>query len=499
MQVSIVSVYPRAISSNKPRIRRIRCGEEKPHCMKCISSGRHCEWYETIRIATPSTDAAGEIVLRWVEPPSQQPAASCREREALCFFREGLLGCSCSTWDMSVWRRLVLPMSVNEPIIRHAVVALSALSRPGEGNAALGLKQYNLAMKGLQNAISTDDQRTQNLILVTCLLFVAIEFVQHGWKQAQSHLSGGLSIIEETQRRTTHTRSSDTGELAPLEQIFGRLDNQMSLFTSSRVQLHRAMSNGRMAFLPAELRLKSIEDASDLHGLQLGAMREVVFEIESQRFAPAGITTSNYMELEVQLGRQLASLSRWHAAIQDFLPTLTKLRDQRLGKLLMMSHLCCKMMVSNALADGRETCHDDFIPEFEEILRLGSEWLYSDTERAYAGQRRFSLDMGIIAPVYYVALKCRDPQLRRSAIALLKSSNSQEGAWDSGTMALLAERIVKVEETGLCSPQSAADVPEQNRLWRAWFDLRMDSDVLHCMRRAWEQGGEWIEYEVKVG
>lgn len=479
----------------------MKCGQEKPHCHRCISTGRVCDGYETIRIAKASKGSTGEMVLRWEEPPSQYPTASHREVEAMYYFRESLLDCPCSTWDMSVWHRLVLPMSTNEPIVRHAVTALGSLSRPGKANDAFGLQQYSLAMKALRSKTAgVDDRSAQNLILVACLLFIAIELVQRGWEQAQSHLNGGLSIVKQIQQKPVSSSSAGGGPkdtLAPLEQLFGRLDNQMSLFTSSRVQLHRAMSNGRMAFLPAELRLKSVEDAGRLHSLQVAAMRELVYEIESQRFTPEGIEPANYVELEVQQGRQLVSLDRWHTAMEDLIPKLSDERDERLAKLLMMSHLCCRMMVSNALADGRETLHDRFMPEFERILELGEELTFSGTNGSRIAQRRFSLDIGIIAPVYYVALKCREPTLRRRAISLLKSSNSQEGAWDSATMADLAKRVLEVEEQGIEDPKMASDIPEQNRLWRAWFDLRSGATAIECMRRAWERDGEWIKYEVR--
>lgn len=441
------------------------------------------------------------MVLRWTEPPSQIPEANDREQDALYHFRERMLDCVCSTWDMNMWHRLVLPMTTNEPIIRHAVVALGALSRPGDGYNAFGLQQYGVAMKGLQRKIESDGKLAPHLVLVACLIFVAIEFVQRGWEQAESHLSGGLSMVKEIQQNPSASRASSLpkGELVPLEQLFGRLDNQMSLFTSKRVLLHRAMSNGRMAFLPAELRLKCIEDAGKLHSLQVAAMRELVYEIESQRFTSTGITAANYAELEVQVGRQLGSLNRWHSAMQDFIPSLTDAKDLRLAKLLMMSHLCCRMMVSNALADGREVHHDRFLPEFDQILALGDELLRLTICQSSIVHKRFSLDIGIIAPMYYTALKCRDPGLRRKAIDLLESSYSQEGAWDSHTMAIIAERVVGVEERGLDNPQTAADIPEQNRLWRAWFDLRKGADVLYCMRRAFERNGEWIEYEEQVG
>lgn len=483
------------VTTDQCRERRVKCDEARPHCHRCKSTGRLCNGYEKFRVAEPSASAAGEIVLRWVDPPSQIPTIDLKEQECLYNFRDIMLDSSCSTWDVELWQRLVIPMSVTEQVVRHAVIALGASSRPNQDHNAYALRQYGLALKSLQERISRQDSPPHHLILVTCLLFVSIEFVQQGWEQAQFHLNGGLSIVKEIQQKAggANRTSSSKNDIAALENVFGRLDNQMSLFTQTRVQLHHAISNGRMSYLPAELHFKTIEDAGKLQALQISAMRELVVEITSQRSMPIGITAANYVELEVQQGRQLVSLERWHTAMRGFMPGLTNAPDVRLAKSLLMSYLCCKMMVSNALSDGREVYHDKFLPEFEQILALATE-----IAPTTIGRKRFSLDTGIVAPLYWVVLKCRDPEVRRRAIALLESLNSQEGAWVSSRLAVLGSQVMRLEEQGLDDPQSAADIPEQTRLWRAYHELDSGDNILHCMRRAWESNGEWLQYEVHV-
>jgi hypothetical protein len=74
-----------------------------------------------------------------------------------------------------------------------------------------------------------------------------------------------------------------------------------------------------------------------------------------------------------------------------------------------------------------QTVHDAYIPAFttitdlaEEILRLqpGRQWYYNLTA-----------DTQVIQPLFYVALKCRDGNLRRRAHDLLAGSG-REGVWD---------------------------------------------------------------------
>ncbi|EAU38102.1 predicted protein [Aspergillus terreus NIH2624] len=58
----------------------------------------------------------------------------------------------------------------------------------------------------------------------------------------------------------------------------------------------------------------------------------------------------------------------------------------------------------------------------------------------------FSLDMGIISPVYNVATLCRDPVIRRKALAVLRSMSRQEGVFNSHACALVAEQAIAIEE-----------------------------------------------------
>lgn len=403
--------------------------EERPNCRRFVSSKRACDGYDSIRLAQTSTDSTGGMALRWVPSPSEAYSTDPREEEAIFRFRNCVVDGLYSTWDMDFWYRLVLPMSTHEPHIWHALVALGALDRAGDGDGAFGLRQYELAIQGLQSRIAGKDVPARALVLATCLLFVIVELLQHDFDQAQSHLGAGLSLIKDMQQdaEVRHKAPSTKTDLGRLEQLFGRLDNQMSLYTSNRVRLYQAVEHGRMASLPAELHFTSVLDSGTLHTHQVAAMRELVVEIESQRLGADDIAAADYMELEAQQGRQLISLTRWHSALQRFMPGIRDPHQRRLTKMLLMSHLCCKIRVLNALNDGRECDYDRYIAEFERIVELATEMLSANLELQHTASR-ISLETGIIAPLYYTAVKCRVSGLRRRAIALIRTSNSQEGA-----------------------------------------------------------------------
>ena len=84
----------------------------------------------------------------------------------------------------------------------------------------------------------------------------------------------------------------------------------------------------------------------------------------------------------------------------------------------------------------------------------------------------FSLDVGIVCPLYMVVFQCRDPIIRRRSIALLYSAPRQEGFWNSINTARVCEKIMLVEEAGLGEVKCAEDIPNSNRINEV--DVRFD-------------------------
>jgi hypothetical protein len=58
----------------------------------------------------------------------------------------------------------------------------------------------------------------------------------------------------------------------------------------------------------------------------------------------------------------------------------------------------------------------------------------------------FSVDMGFIPPLFYTAIKCRNPRIRRQAIELLIFAPHREGFWDGVLVARIAGEVIKLEE-----------------------------------------------------
>jgi hypothetical protein len=109
-----------------------------------------------------------------------------------------------------------------------------------------------------------------------------------------------------------------------------------------------------------------------------------------------------------------------------------------------------------------EMVWDEYSQEFETIVAQAEIVL----QLSPASKRpSFTLDTEIIMPLSTVVLKCRDSQVRRKAIALLRSTHKQEGIWNSLLTARVIERVMEIEEDGLDGEMGAAmSIPRWNRI-----------------------------------
>ena len=213
---------------------------------------------------------------------------------------------------------------------------------------------------------------------------------------------------------------------------------------------------------------------------------------------------------ETLRGFWCSQLENWERAFEAFLQkpsTQLTARAQQAALALKINHRVSKMhlrhTVSCVLTD--HTTWDPHPQEGEEIVQFAEELLALDEiTRGPPGQRKveYSLDMWLVGGVYVVAHKYRDPKLRRRAIAILKNANRQEGIWDSAIAAMVAERIVAIEEGAVGTVNSFRDVPEWARIHglvvefdkqakRAHFSYRRPLSQQHRSSEVFQETISW--------
>lgn len=212
------------------------------------------------------------------------------------------------------------------------------------------------------------------------------------------------------------------------------------------------------------------------------------------------------------------SLHQWHEALTDFLETHPV--DSASSTMLRLFEAAARVMIPTSTSDSEDQmAFDDFSAEFEEMTDLAEKLLFTASSSSYSAVPTpppnvlqhlngrmdsscfFSLDMGVLHLLYYAVVRCRVKDTRSRALALLQRAQARrEGAWDSTVTALVAARVVAVEEeraklqgVGVRELDAGGDgnirIPAPARVRSMWTDTDLEARkvVLHY---EWQQGDE---------
>jgi hypothetical protein len=111
----------------------------------------------------------------------------------------------------SVWESIILQAACTEPCIRHAVLAIGAMSRnnyhsqSSEPALEYAMKQYNLALRTLNDALD-ESARSLQLAILGSIAFIAFEVLWGVDIRARMHLDGALAILRSLSKDDANER-----------------------------------------------------------------------------------------------------------------------------------------------------------------------------------------------------------------------------------------------------------------------------------------------------
>jgi hypothetical protein len=87
---------------------------------------------------------------------------------------------------------------------------------------------------------------------------------------------------------------------------------------------------------------------------------------------------------------------------------------------------------------------DSLLPEFEEIVILSARIC---PQASFQDGSMFNFDVGLIVPLSMLAIRCRDPGLRKQAIDVLLSKHGyRERIWDAEAMGHVSKWILELKK-----------------------------------------------------
>ncbi|OBT80213.1 hypothetical protein VF21_00694 [Pseudogymnoascus sp. 05NY08] len=422
------------------KIRHVKCDESKPHCTRCLSTGRACDGYSPLPPSHTITHSPTRNSTLSPLPSALTPLLPGTPSEQHSFHTFS----TCTTAHLAglftspFWSRHVLQASLHEPSIYHAAVALGAL------NGGLGLddefavRQYVKAIRCLTKP------GCGRRVDVTLIAFFASQ-------------TGPGPVWDAAYPVTPYT------PLPALRELVMRLDTQATQLLPSRRTRLRPVSAPCTDYT-----FTSLEEAKragdELWNYSLYTLQPSPPSFSSPSPSSCSYTPSDEDEDDgppEQLHPPL-SASRIHlvrlqaqysAALHDFLTThpAEKARERIAGEVLRLHDAVATLSLSPASLANSEEAWGAYTPQFAAILSLSKsildvEDMLGSSDGGLKSKGRVGLDTGVLGPLYLVALRCRDPVVRREAVQLLGREGRREGLWDSTLLAGVAERVVGIAD-----------------------------------------------------
>ena len=436
----------------------------------------------------------------------------------------------------SFWSQSLLNTSHQFPAVMSAMLALSSLHRCFKDGKSLrddayAGRQYDRSLKQLIRAISnTADKSYSRLMSLLCgIIFTVIEVLHGSYTQALLHLDSIVQLLNERPQAVATAEEVLIGDafLRDLRAVIFRFDIEGALY-STRRPLRLALSPLETKPLPEpytqspSLELDKIED--ELTKL-MGYMSQLCFNTQSYRYITPGDVPIHLLHEQQTLTAHF--LHWWEnsdAALLELIAGGTDSANQpewtRRATLLRIHYHTAWTMLQGCI-HAHETAYDQYLDNFAQIVQYVAIW--TEIERsdndlfaaAVATETRglFSPETGIVFPLYWTAIRCRDGKLRRQALSQLRLC-AREGVWNPEAQTKVAARIIEIEEglepwsileageDDLAEVPSMEDIYEFRRCHRViWPTDRVNRRVNMIYDRRpngmdgeWDTGSEWVDY-----
>jgi hypothetical protein len=388
-----------------------------------------------------------------------------------------------SKFDQGFWSRTPLQIAQSELCVRHALIALSCLTKTETGtlkDARSGLlavsKQktmlahYNKAVKQLVQRMSEPSYSTE-LGLVCCLLFICLEYLRGNYYTALEHYKSGLKMIAVHRSNpaltATKTLSSNLveGTLIPIFTrnmataiIYGLPEDQFTYTTQYPAgdQQYRFDT-----LLEAEVAAHSTQN---------------MFFALTRILGTKVVTQEPHTKEELQSQQDcLEHLRAWMRGIEDLERRVTFSLDDAIvaSRLKALHHI--NYIFAALILLKSQTDFDQYLDRFK--LAVEHIRFVLDSTESSASQNpaaNFTFEMGVIPGLYMAACRCRCPVTRREALAMLKRNPPREGLWDAQQHYVVAKRVIEFEEREL-DPVTGWPV-ESARIWSTMINGEMDGN-----------------------
>ncbi|KAJ6123704.1 hypothetical protein N7471_011021 [Penicillium samsonianum] len=454
-------VLPRSkLGCKTCKIRRVKCGEEKPSCVRCTSTGRKCD-FEAIRPSSTSSVIVNPLSL------SPNTNTVWRERRAFAYYFECAAFSIGGGLDLDFWRTVVPQVCRYEPAVWDAIITISALFECPQ-------QCPDPVLQRRDNPISLTKTRQDALGWYSR----SVSAVRQRIEQGSVDAFVGLISCGNADGAVKLYRQGVQLIIALRPQLESGAASKASLLEDTIIPIFIRLGTFALAIsgAPVTALLRDTEHALTEQFDSLKSAREaiVLLAIEIPLFETTCIKhlLQEHVlyvpeEFNIRLSSLAAKLRNWRTAF-DKLMTVLRAKDilslQQIGTsaLLLSYHEMLYVML--------ETCtsfslmqFDAYLPNFQNIVEQ-SAIAPKASMRPDGTQPPFTFDINVGLPLWFTSLRCREPRTRRAALALLRQAPWVQGFYQCSIWAAVGRTVMDLEESHAMAMDSVHHTPNLGAL-----------------------------------
>ncbi|OHF03932.1 OPT oligopeptide transporter [Colletotrichum orchidophilum] len=510
----------------KGEARRAKCDEARPACRRCSITGKVCDGYGGEGGGGSAARRPSLLLMQTSSPPRCDTHAglaglSSTGRLHFEWFVNRTMSQLPGVFNSPFWKTMVLQSSSTEPAILYAILALSAAhetastetciikrepssSPPTDSQEHLSLQYYNKSIYYLQKHLRIPSTESIRIVLVVCTVYVCLEFMERRYKRGFVHFKHSLHLLESLLKSAAPSSSGD-----PVDEWFvdviPRLDIQATLLTNEFYQGSGTKHSSIWPPLPQLF--QSIRDASQsLDGLLVRAYQ---LQKDGAATGPAE-DAADIFELLATQQTLRNDLESWIQAFDVFKARTWNFvtdRERIAYGPLPIYHTMAYVITNTSLNPGNELIFDLYTSHFASVVSSARSTLDAASSTSLPTpaadsspedckhQTEHAFETGLVPPLFFTAVKCRVPRIRRQSLELLLASQRQEGIWDAVLSARIAKEVMILEERGLYegdidekreSPDFVIPIlPGPPRIHKLWIELPEEppGDILLSIQR----------------
>lgn len=378
--------------------------------------------------------------------------------------------------DTDFWSVTIPQLGQSEPAVAFAVAAISAtferirltgasyheVMRDTACSDGSSLEFYNLALAKTSERVA---QHNGGLMAtLTCMLFLCMEFLQSNKKQSKKLFDRLCQLVRLGSGREW-SRSNELDLIPNLRSMYQRIVLLSLLFAHPIPPYNYQDWTPDMCDLPTTFH--SLSEARDAL-YQLLAVTHDFCKLARTKSEPGHEDHSSRATGPEEQAYLISQLCDWRK-IFDHWCANNDLRDP--GTLRSVSLLRLYDHVSMAWLmnpwESSQLPFDEATGYFQLVVEEAERILDMTVSKSELSSI-LHFEMGVMPPLYFTAIKCRDHELRLRALRLLRQGPRREALWDREELVAIAERVIEVEAASVSSPE--IPIPDANRVCRVTME-----------------------------